>query len=120
MIKYIKDGKISSFRMIGDKVACSIIVGDNRIIYPTQEQMLQAGYEVYVEPIVAQVEPTPYVPTIEELVESKVRERYSINQEFQVNRKRDTEPDAFQAYYDYVEECIAWAYQQDHREEESV
>ena len=62
--------------------------------------------------------PEPYVPTIEELVERKLRERYSINQEFEVQRKRKTEPQAFVDYYDYVEQCIEWANKQPHREEE--
>lgn len=82
---------------------------------PTDEQLEAAGWEIReeIEPI-----PEPYLPTIEELVEQRLRERYSINQEFEVQRKRETDPQVFQAYYDYVEECIAWANEQDHRDNE--
>lgn len=81
------------------------------IINPTKGQYERAGYHEYISPT-----PEPILPTIEELVERKLRERYTINQEFEVQRKRDTEPDAFQAYYDYVEECITWANKQQHRD----
>lgn len=36
-----------------------------------------------------------------------IREKYSETKEFKVQRKRDIEPEKFQEYYDYVEECIA-------------
>ena len=74
---------------------------------PTLEAFYADGWQDYIAPA-----PEPYIPTIEELVEQKLRERYSINQEFEVNRKRDTDQEAFSAYYAYVEECIEWAHQQ--------
>lgn len=39
-------------------------------------------------------------------VNDKIRERYSISQEFEVIRKKDTHPEEFAAYNEYVEECI--------------
>lgn len=81
------------------------------VVNPTEADYLAAGYHEYIPPT-----PEPILPSIEELVEGKLRERYTINQEFEVNRKRDTEPQAFQAYYDYVEECIEWANEQPHRD----
>ena len=91
----------------------SLVVGTNTYVPPTDEQLVSAGYEIreIIDPI-----PEPYIPTIEELVESKLRKRYTINQEFEVQRKKDVEPEAFQAYYDYVEDCIVWANGQLHRE----
>lgn len=90
----------------------SLVLNNTTYVPPTDEQLVAAGYEIreIIDPV-----PEPYVPTIEELVEGKLRERYTLNQEFEVNRKRDTEPQSFQAYYDYVEECIAWANEQPHR-----
>lgn len=87
----------------------SLVLDGWEYIPPTDEQLISAGWEIkeIIEPV-----PEQYLPTIEELVESKLRERYSINQEFEVQRKRDTEPEAFSAYYAYVEECIEWAHQQ--------
>ena len=77
-----------------------------KVTNPSLEQFLSIGWSEYTP------EPEPALPTIEELVESKIREKYTINQEFEVQRKRDIEPDAFQTYYNYVEECIAWAHEQ--------
>lgn len=42
-------------------------------------------------------------------VEKKIRERYNINQEFAIQRKRDTEPQEFAEYYAYIESCKAEA-----------
>ena len=106
--QYIKDGVVRRFKIVDGKVLTTI----GNIVNPTIEQFLADGWQEYVPPT-----PQPILPTIEELVEGKVRERYTINQEFQVNRKRETDKEAFEAYYTYVEECIAWAEQQPHREE---
>lgn len=106
--QYIKNGVVRRFKIVDGKVLTTI----GNIINPTIEQFLADGWQEYTPPT-----PQPILPTIEELVEGKVRERYTINQEFQVNRKRETDKEAFEAYYAYVEECIAWAEQQPHREE---
>ena len=106
--QYIKDGVVRRFKIVDSKVLTTI----GNIVNPTIEQFLADGWQEYVPPT-----PEPILPTIAELVEGKVRERYTINQEFQVNRKRETDKEAFEAYYAYVEECIAWAEQQPHREE---
>lgn len=107
--QYIKDGVVRRFKIVDGKVLTTI----GNIVNPTIEEFLADGWQEYVPPT-----PQPILPTIEELVERKVRERYTINQEFQVNRKRETDKEAFAAYYEYVEECIAWAEQQPHREED--
>lgn len=38
-------------------------------------------------------------------VNKLVRERYSIADELAIQRQRETKPEEFQAYYDYVEWC---------------
>ena len=93
----------------------SLVLNGNTYVPPTDEQLVHAGWEVrgIIDPI-----PEPYIPTIEELVEGKLRERYTINQEFEVQRKRDRKPQAFAEYDAYVEECITWAKTQPHREDE--
>jgi len=40
-----------------------------------------------------------------EKVNALIRNRYSVSDELAIQRQRDTKPDEFQAYYDYVEEC---------------
>lgn len=106
-----KDDIIKLFEIINNKVKTTIELDGFKITNPTLEQFESAGWEKYEQP---EVEPVLYVPTLEELVENKIREKYSINQEFEVQRKRDSEPDAFTEYYNYVEECIAWAHDQEH------
>lgn len=110
MVMYFKnkDGEVRAFNVESGKVLATIELNNRTIVNPTIEQFDASGW-THCEP------PEPILPTIEELVEGKLRERYSINQEFEVQRKRDTEPEAFQAYYAYVEECIEWANEQPHR-----
>lgn len=107
-----KDGKIRAFNVEDDRVMATIEIGGVWVSNPTLADFLADGWREWIAPI-----PEPILPTIEELVEGKLRERYSINQEFEVQRKRDTEPTAFAAYYQYVEECITWANEQPHRDE---
>lgn len=53
------------------------------------EQRKQADYEV--------------------LVESKIRQRYTIGQEFAILRQRDTKPTEYQTYFEFCEACKAEA-----------
>ena len=108
-----KDSQIKAFNVENNKVFTTIELDNLRITNPTLEQFKSLGWIEYTPPT-----PEPYLPTLEELVEQKIRERYSLNQEFEVQRKRDIESEAFQAYYDFVEECITEAKQEPHREEE--
>ena len=108
---FIKDGIIRSFKIENNKVYTTIELDSFKITNPTLEQFKSVGWVEYTPPA-----PELYLPTIEDLVESKLRERYSINQEFEIQRKRDVEPKTFQVYYDYVEEVIAWAEKQPHRD----
>lgn len=96
-----KDGEIRTFKVENNKVYATIELNGFKITNPTLEQFEAVGWIEYTPPALE-----PYVPTLEELVEQKIRERYSINQEFEVQRKRDIDTSAFYAYYDYVEDCI--------------
>lgn len=108
---FIKDGHVRYFNVDDKRVYATIEIAGEWIANPTLVAFYADGWREYIAPV-----PEPVLPTIEELVESKLRERYTINQEFEVQRKRDTEPDAFTAYYEYVEECITWANEQPHRD----
>ena len=59
------------------------------------------GIIIEVEDIIP--EPIPY----EERVEARVRERYTIGQEFAIQRQRDTKPEEFAAYFSFVEQVKA-------------
>ena len=109
------DGAIRTYDIIDGKVRVATEINHRWVINPTIDDLYAAGWQDYTEPA-----PEPYLPTIEELVEQRLRERYTLNQEFEVQRKRDTEQQAFADYYTYVEECIAWANAQPHREEDML
>ena len=40
-----------------------------------------------------------------EAVDSKIREKYSVSQEFAILRQKDEKPEEYKEYYDYCEEC---------------
>ena len=121
MKKQYKQGEtIRAFDVENDRVLATLQINGAWVSNPRVEDIEHEGWMEHTQPEPEPVEPTPYIPTLEELVERKIRERYSLNQEFEVQRKREVETEAFQAYYAYVEECIAWAHEQEHREEESL
>lgn len=41
----------------------------------------------------------------EQLVESKIRERYTLSQELAILRQRDTKQSEYQEYFNYCEQC---------------
>lgn len=56
----------------------------------------------------------PYSPptialTYEQLVVSKIRAVYDLNQELAILRQKDEKPEEYQAYYDFCEQCKAEA-----------
>lgn len=44
---------------------------------------------------------------VENKIVSRIRQKYTINQELAILRQRDTKPEKYQEYYDYVEQCKA-------------
>ena len=93
---YIKDGKLSR---------CKQIVIDEQVVFnPTEEQIVEAGWTEYVPPVVE-----PYVPTYEERVVEKIRERYTVDDELALLRQRDVKPDEFAEYNAYCEASKAEA-----------
>lgn len=45
----------------------------------------------------------------DEAVDTEIRKRYSISQEFAILRQRDEKPEEYAAYFAYCEECKAYA-----------
>lgn len=54
---------------------------------------------------VVAVEPEPQPIDYEQLVVSKIREKYTIDQELAILRQRDVKPTEFEEYNTYVEQC---------------
>lgn len=94
MKQFIKDNKV---RLQQDII---VVDGNKQIINPSLEQVLADGWQEYVH-----VSVEPCVLTYEERVEQLIREKYSVNQEFAVQRQRETKPEEFTEYFAYCEEC---------------
>lgn len=45
----------------------------------------------------------------EQLINNLIRERYTINQELSIQRQRDSKPEEFNVYNNYVEGCKSQA-----------
>lgn len=52
-----------------------------------------------------EVEPKTYEAVYGSMIEKKIRERYSLSAELAILRQRDTKPDEFAQYNEYVEQC---------------
>lgn len=48
---------------------------------------------------------TPY----DETVNSEIRKKYTVSQEFSILRQRDEKPEEYAEYYSYCEECKSYA-----------
>jgi hypothetical protein len=51
--------------------------------------------------------PASWEELYENIVIRKIRKKYSVNQELAILRQRDTKPEEFAAYNEYVEQCKA-------------
>ena len=54
-----------------------------------------------------EVDPASWERLYQNLIIRKIRKRYSVNQELAILRQRDTKPEEFAAYHEYVELCKA-------------
>ena len=99
-----KDNKIIRAFVKGGKVLTTLQINGVFVSNPTIEQVLADGWGEYTPPT-----PEPYVPTLEEVYKQRVvellHERYDINDELAIQRKRDSDPEEFDRYYQYVEDC---------------
>ena len=98
MKRYVKDNKVKFRNEI------IIIINGVQVINPTEEMIFLDGWQEYVVP-----EVEPYVPSYEERVEQLIREKYDVNQEFAIQRQRETKPSEFEEYFTYCEECKSLA-----------
>lgn len=110
-----KDGIKKRYEVQDGKVLCTIEIGDKWVSNPTLEMFLQQGWQEYIPP--TPPAPQPYVPTYEELVVMKIRERYSEDDELAILRQRDTKPDEFAQYNEYCEQCKAEAREETNKNE---
>lgn len=56
-----------------------------------------------------EAEPATYEAVYGSMVEKKIRVRYSLSAELAILRQRDTKPEEFAQYNEYVEQCKAEA-----------
>lgn len=63
----------------------------------------------YEKPV--DLEPKIQIP-YDELVNIKIREKYSLSQELAILRQRDSKPSEYQEYYAYCEKCKSEAKQE--------
>ena len=96
---YLKDNKeVSRPR--------SLVLGGSTYVPPTDEQIIQAGYEI------KEVEIPEYKPTYEDIVVRLIREKYDMDAELAILRQRDSKPEEFAEYNAYCEECKTKAKEQ--------
>lgn len=102
-----KENEIKRYEVQDGKVLCTIQIDGRWVSNPTLEMFLQQGWQEYIPP--TPHAPQPYVPTYEELVVQKIRERYTIDDELAILRQRDVKPDKFAEYNDFCEQRKAEA-----------
>lgn len=81
-----------------------LIREDIQIVNPSEAELEADGWTEWVEP-----EPQPSDPTedlsYEDYVNSLIREKYSVSEEFAILRQRDTKPEEYAEYFAFCEEC---------------
>lgn len=110
--QFIKEGEIKSFVVENGKVLTFANINGLSVINPTIDEFTNSGWKECHDSL-----ESAYIPTLEELVEKLIRQRYTLNKELQIHRKRDVEPEQFDDYYQYVEQCINNAKNQQYRQE---
>ena len=127
-IKYCKYIKLANRTLLCDKTSANCIVSsDGSQVYhikgtlevPTNYKSVdiveidKEEYD-YLTSLVVQENPilnnkteVEYWANIpyEEAVDMKIREKYSISQEFAILRQKDEKPEEYAAYYNYCEQC---------------
>ena len=110
---FIKDGIKKRYEVQDGKVLCTIQIGDKWVSNPTLEQFKSQGWEEYTPP--TPPAPQPYVPTYDELYKQRivelVRERYDIDDELAILRQRESKPEQFAEYNEFVEQCKVEAHE---------
>lgn len=94
MKRYYKDGKQV-------ERPAMLTINGSIAVPPSDSQLADAGYEI-------REIPTPqYLPTYEQRVVARIRERYTIDDELALLRQRESKPEEFVAYNDYCEQVKA-------------
>lgn len=79
---------------------------ENRVLafYKDETEIDEKQYNEYIKTV-----PKPKEEQIDygEAVDGKIRERYSISEEFAILRQKEEKPEEYSAYYAYCEECKA-------------
>jgi hypothetical protein len=74
--QFIKEGEIKSFEVENGKVLTLADINGLSVINPTIDEFINSGWREYNDS-----PESAYIPTLEELVEKLIRERYTLNKE---------------------------------------
>ena len=102
---YIKNGIIKKRNQI------ILHIGNSNIHNPSEELLLENGWEVYTPPII-EPEPVDKEQQYKDMIISLIRNRYSIDDELAILRQRDIKNEEFNEYNEYVESCKIQAYKE--------
>lgn len=110
---FIKDGRKKRYEVQAGKVLCTIQIDGRWVSNPTLEQVLADGWEEYTPP--QPPAPQPYVPSYDELYKQRivelVRGKYDIDDELAILRQRESKPEQFNEYNEFVEQCKVEAHE---------
>lgn len=99
-MKYLKkDNQIA--KIFDDNIIKDLL--DSGFVEMTESEILE--YEQSEQTKLELREKQQNSLTYEQLVVSKIREKYTIDQELAILRQRDTKPQEFAEYNSYVEQC---------------
>jgi hypothetical protein len=87
-MRYYKIGETYGKLEIGQEISTSL-----NIEWITKEEYEQATGEVVV------------LPDYKETIIMLIRQRYSIDDEMAIQRQKETKPEKWQEYFDFVEAC---------------
>jgi hypothetical protein len=74
--QFIKEGEIKSFVVENGKVLTLANINGLNVINPTIDEFINNGWKECQDS-----QESEYIPTLEELVEKLIRERYTLNKE---------------------------------------
>jgi hypothetical protein len=73
-------------------------------------ELEQNMYSVLTEPAIKDI--SPHYELVNKRVQEKIRSLYSLEDELKVQRLRETDPESFESYNQWCEECRAWGREQ--------
>ena len=109
---YADEGKFfrrkSDHNIVGNLLVLGITTHINGVkLYIPKQEVISDYEEISDETLEAEKKHNEEVQARKytEYIEMKIREKYSVSDEFAIQRQREEKKEEFQAYYDYCEKC---------------